>query len=243
MRISHWMVVAAFIAPLFACSSSDDGGSDTDGGTGGSVVGGSGGGVVGGSGGGETGGTGGGVTGGTGGGVTGGTGGGVTGGSGGGTSECPAGTTQIDNGGECLCVIPCTAGDDSPCQGQGHCCDFSSAGAGFLCGVDSQATCDSVLASTCGGGGSSGFDCGALTGGSVPECDTCAASSCTSQCTACGANPDCMSMAQCAYQCTDSACVQNCASQFPNGAADYDAFLGQPSGCLISNCQSTCFSG
>jgi len=148
--------------------------------------------------------------------------------------------TQLDLQGQCVCAMPCTMGDDTPCQGQGHCCDFS--GMGTFCGADSEAACDTFVGMECGGS-TGGFDCGALTGGSVPDCDTCAASSCTSQCTACGANPDCMSMAQCAYQCTDSACVQNCASQFPNGAADYDAFLGQPSGCLISNCQSTCFSG
>lgn len=242
MKAKYWVLVAAAVVPLLACSSDgDDSGSGGDAGTGGSVVGGSGGSIVAGSGGsaaGETGGAAG-----TAGTATGGTAGSSTGGTAGTTSSCPAGTTEIDNGGQCMCALPCTAGDDTLCSqamAGAHCCDFSAAGLGYLCGADQQSACDSLIGSACGAGGGSsgGMACDALTGGQVPECDTCAAASCVSQCNACNSNADCIGLLGCIMKCSDQTCANNCASQFPNGVNDYNTF----GTCIQQSCPA-CLGG
>ena len=236
MNAKYWMVVAAAVVPLLACSSDDDG-SGGSGGSAGSVVG------VGGSGGSATGGTGGSATGGTGGSATGGTGGSATGGTGGtgGSMSCPDGMVEINNGGQCMCGLPCTAGDDSPCEqamAGSHCCDFSSAGVGFLCGADQDSTCDSLIGSSCGSGGGSGtgLSCDALTQGQYPECDSCA-TACTTECNACNGSTDCLALMSCLYTCSDQSCIDGCASQYPNGVNDYSGFMT----CLQEQNCTACF--
>lgn len=53
-------------------------------------------------------------------------------------------------------------------------------------------------------------------------CQTCRLTDCPSLTTACYGNPACAAMLVCADECTDAACIQECASLHPDAAEDYD---------------------
>lgn len=204
MKMSEWLVLVGVMAvPLFACSSSDSGG------TGGYAGGGAGGAVVGGSGGGVTGGSGGGVTGGSGGGVTGGSGGGVTGGSGGtgGSTtipECQASGYGDATCGACAeancatqceaclgdqacvtwvqCVVNCT---DQTCM---DACGTNAAGDAWL----GNSGCLSTACATECGGSSGTQICDSGLSMSDATCATCLGTNCCNEVKACEADSACL---------------------------------------------------
>ena len=100
----------------------------------------------------------------------------------------------------------------------------------------SGATGGSAGASTGGTAGSStGGTAGGGTGGSAggtADCATCLQAECGSELTACTGNPDCLAILTCAQTCTDQACLDNCESSNPNGAADW----GAVETCATTNC-------
>ncbi|MCU0692084.1 MAG: hypothetical protein MUF54_11840 [Polyangiaceae bacterium] len=264
MKISHWLIVASFVAPMFACSTEDDDGDNggsggtagslfggSGGGTGGGMTGGTGGGMTGGTGGGMTGGTGGGETGGTGGGMTGGTGGGETGGTGGGgTSDCTLnlGTPECTTCGQQKCEAQCV-----PFQSEAtaeafitciNACERDDEACLDACETQHPAaakvmrTFDMCLGSQCWescGGQSCMFGTG------NPTCDACFTSKCKVECETCTANLECVLLLDCIGDCPegDSACQQTCISGHQNGVEDLMSLLGQ-GGCLAAKCNTEC---
>jgi hypothetical protein len=248
MKISHWLIVASFVAPVFACSASEDdnsGGSSGSAGTGGAS--GSGGGVVlGGSGGGTgaTGGSGGGV-------VTGGTGGGTgaTGGSGGGTSACqlsypslPAACNsclQTKCEAQCVeiqadpdfnaymsCVQGCGEDDDAcmtGCENQ-----FPTTSAKF----DTFVTC---IGAQCGAecGGTTG-DC--IVGWNEPACLDCATAKCAAQCKTYSELPNAMDHFNCILGCDDQGCMDGCDATYSAEGAAFNTYYE----CVSDGCKTEC---
>jgi hypothetical protein len=253
MKISHWLIVASFVAPVFACSASEDdnsGGSSGSAGTGGATGGTGGGVVIGGSGGGDTGGTGG-ATGGSGG-ATGGTG-GATGGSGGGTTTACQLSFQVEAAcNTCLqtkCETQCVdlqsdpdfnayqgclqgcAQDDAACVTD---CDnqFSTVSAKF----ETFFTC---IEAQCVN------ECGTTTGGcqlSFPsqtaECNTCLAGQCETECVNLQTDAEFDAYQGCLQACPDddSACMTTCEGDFPTVATKFDAFVA----CIGEKCEAEC---
>ncbi|HNS97698.1 MAG TPA: hypothetical protein PKL73_12180 [Polyangiaceae bacterium] len=250
MKISHWLIVASFIAPVFACSSSDDNKkSNTNPGEGGS--GGSGGGVlVGGSGGGSN--TGGGNTGGsnTGGSNTGGsnTGGGNTGGTGGGSSSAcglsfpgaPAACNscfqdKCEN--QCVdvqsdpdfnayqgCLGSCAQGD-TQCQND---CDkqFPDLAAKF----DTFVSCiSSQCANECGAGG-------CIISMTDPTCGGCATANCNDVCETYSELPNAVDHLNCVIGCNDNDCTKGCDQTYPEEGKALDAYFA----CLGDKCDDEC---
>jgi hypothetical protein len=75
--------------------------------------------------------------------------------------------------------------------------------------------------------------------GDCASCATCAITAdCGQQYAQCQANPDCNSIVQCVTGCgTDAGCVQDCASQSPGGAADFEPLAA----CVLCDaCPSDC---
>jgi hypothetical protein len=76
-------------------------------------------------------------------------------------------------------------------------------------------------------------------GTSMPACDTCMDTSCLAQCGTCSATGSpCMTFLTCAGACAsgDQTCVNNCATQSPTGASEYDALIT----CLQTSCATQC---
>ncbi|HOD23330.1 MAG TPA: hypothetical protein PKK83_13620 [Polyangiaceae bacterium] len=179
-------------------------------GTGGGGTGGSGG-EPGGSGGGGAGGTGGGGAGGTGGVGPGGTGGGGPGGSGG---VGPGGTGGGGPGG---------SGGVGP----------GGTGGGGLGGTGGAATVDGGTPEKC-----TAATLG-LTSTLFAECDTCMQEYCQDTCIACAKNPDCKTLVQCVFKCSNDQCKKNCWKNNEDGQDDAKALAGKD-GCLDTNCDSKC---
>ena len=182
------------------------------GGSGGAEEGGSGGNAgAGGIGGGQSGGTGG-VAGasGTGGGGTGGSG-GEPGGSGGGGAGGTGGGGPGGSGG----VGP------------------GGTGGGGLGGTGGAATVDGGTPEKC-----TAATLG-LTSTLFAECDTCMQEYCQDTCIACAKNPDCKTLVQCVFKCSNDQCKKNCWKNNEDGQDDAKALAGKD-GCLDTNCDSKC---
>ncbi|OQB15092.1 MAG: hypothetical protein BWY17_02270 [Deltaproteobacteria bacterium ADurb.Bin207] len=182
------------------------------GGSGGAEEGGSGGNAgAGGIGGGQSGGTGG-VAGasGTGGGGTGGSG-GEPGGSGGGGAGGTGGGGAGGTGG----VGP------------------GGTGGGGLGGTGGAATVDGGTPEKC-----TAATLG-LTSTLFAECDTCMQEYCQDTCIACAKNPDCKTLVQCVFKCSNDQCKKNCWKNNEDGQDDAKALAGKD-GCLDTNCDSKC---
>ena len=68
-------------------------------------------------------------------------------------------------------------------------------------------------------------------------CDTCAADSCCAQLQACENSADCKNAVNCASQCGgQQACLNNCASEYPNGVT----LANSLSSCLSADCSQQC---
>ena len=236
MKISHWLIVASFVAPVFACSASED---DNSGGSSGSA---GSGGATGGSGGGV-------VVGGSGGGVTGGSGGGVTGGSGGGTSACqleypslPAACNsclQTECETQCVdiqtdadfaayqsCLQGCSEDDDACMTG----CDnsFPTTAAKF----DTFVTC---IGAECGAecGGTTG-DC--IVGWNEPACLDCATAKCAAQCKTYSELPNAMDHFNCVLGCDDQGCMDGCDATYQAEGEAFNTYYA----CVSDGCKDEC---
>ena len=190
------------------------------GGSGGAEEGGSGGNAgAGGIGGGQSGGTGG-VAGasGTGGGGTGGSG-GEPGGSGGGGAGGTGGVGPGGTGG----------GGPGGSGGVGP----GGTGGGGLGGTGGAATVDGGTPEKC-----TAATLG-LTSTLFAECDTCMQEYCQDTCIACAKNPDCKTLVQCVFKCSNDQCKKNCWKNNEDGQDDAKALAGKD-GCLDTNCDSKC---
>ena len=190
------------------------------GGSGGAEEGGSGGNAgAGGIGGGQSGGTGG-VAGasGTGGGGTGGSG-GEPGGSGGGGAGGTGGGGAGGTGG----------GGPGGSGGVGP----GGTGGGGLGGTGGAATVDGGTPEKC-----TAATLG-LTSTLFAECDTCMQEYCQDTCIACAKNPDCKTLVQCVFKCSNDQCKKNCWKNNEDGQDDAKALAGKD-GCLDTNCDSKC---
>lgn len=241
MKISHWIIVASFIAPLFACSSSDSGG---DGGAGGATAG-SGGGTAGTGGSVVTGGTGGGTAGtggstaGTGGGTAGT--GGATGGTGGGTSQCTLGgsDTTCNACFQTKCESQCVAvmGDPDILNCYAGCSDqtcVDGCDAQYPAGAATYATLVECMNAQCP------TECGS-TGSCIMQfndatCQSCFENSCISECETYSALPSATDHFNCVLACEDAACETACDNQYPEAAAPFGAIFD----CLGANCSDEC---
>lgn len=92
-----------------------------------------------------------------------------------------------------------------------------------------------------GGGGTGGFGGGGFGGGGSggtggSDCTNCMQTQCGSQLSACQANSSCMSIIQCAANCTDQTCLDSCVSSYPSGASAFNAFYG----CISEMCYIEC---
>lgn len=93
---------------------------------------------------------------------------------------------------------------------------------------------------SCGGNATPG-DAGASCGGfgfSTASCETCFASGCCSQGTACGNNAECTALFACTKQCAsgDASCADACSTAHPNGTSDLNALTS----CLTGPCATAC---
>ncbi|MBI5534321.1 MAG: hypothetical protein HY898_16475 [Deltaproteobacteria bacterium] len=72
-------------------------------------------------------------------------------------------------------------------------------------------------------------------------CDACIDKHCSSTCSACDANPDCVAMVECGISCDlfDGSCLAACESGYPNGVKDCLPLIG-PDGCIVKNCEWPC---
>ena len=198
------------------------------GGSGGAEEGGSGGNAgAGGIGGGQSGGTGG-VAGasGTGGGGTGGSG-GEPGGSGGGGAGGTGGGGAGGSGG----VGPGGTGGGGPGGSGGV--GPGGTGGGGLGGTGGAATVDGGTPEKC-----TAATLG-LTSTLFAECDTCMQEYCQDTCIACAKNPDCKTLVQCVFKCSNDQCKKNCWKNNEDGQDDAKALAGKD-GCLDTNCDSKC---
>ncbi|HOR35691.1 MAG TPA: hypothetical protein PLN90_12025 [Polyangiaceae bacterium] len=198
------------------------------GGSGGAEEGGSGGNAgAGGIGGGQSGGTGG-VAGasGTGGGGTGGSG-GEPGGSGGGGAGGTGGGGAGGTGG----VGPGGTGGGGPGGSGGV--GPGGTGGGGLGGTGGAATVDGGTPEKC-----TAATLG-LTSTLFAECDTCMQEYCQDTCIACAKNPDCKTLVQCVFKCSNDQCKKNCWKNNEDGQDDAKALAGKD-GCLDTNCDSKC---
>jgi hypothetical protein len=253
MKISHWIIVASFIAPLFACSSSDSDDPAATGGTGGGTAGtGAGGSVVTGGTGGGTAGTGG-STAGTGG-STAGTGGG-TAGTGGSTSQCtleiaddPTCTGCFQDKCESQCVgvmseatvtdyINCYSGcSDQTCV-DGCDAQYPEAAAAY-------GAFDDCIANECA------TECPVSSGSCIIQwtdatCDDCFQAACATECETYSTLPDGADHFNCILACDDDACMQTCDQTYPDAADPLNAVMdcaGAQCGdeCNINNTTSEC---
>ena len=256
MKISHWLIVASFIAPLFACSSSDSGG---DGGAAGSTAGtgggtaGTGGSVVTGGTGGGTAGTGGAVTGGTGGGTAGT--GGATGGTGGGTSQC---TLEFPNDPTCsacmqnTCETQCVAVMGEPTVNDYLTCYDGCSDQTCADGCDTQYPeassvyngLNDCIVNQCAD------DCNINTGSCIIQwtdatCDDCFQAACATECETYSTLPDGADHFNCILACDDAPCMDTCDQTYPDAADPLNAVMdcaGAQCGdeCNINNTTSEC---
>jgi hypothetical protein len=73
-------------------------------------------------------------------------------------------------------------------------------------------------------------------------CDACVSESqlpggaCEALTTACGQNADCVSLANCLYDCADNSCADMCIATYPAGEADYFALYD----CVFTTCDDVC---
>ncbi len=171
-----------------------------------------------GTGGGGTGGSGG-EPGGSGGGGAGGTGGGGAGGTGG---VGPGGTGGVGPGGT-------GGGGPGGSGGVGP----GGTGGGGLGGTGGAATVDGGTPEKC-----TAATLG-LTSTLFAECDTCMQEYCQDTCIACAKNPDCKTLVQCVFKCSNDQCKKNCWKNNEDGQDDAKALAGKD-GCLDTNCDSKC---
>ncbi len=96
---------------------------------------------------------------------------------------------------------------------------------------------------TGGGGGGAGGSAGSAgsggSGGAVDACSSCSETQCASQWAACDASPDCTSLLDCLYACTDLACEDQCFSTHSAGAGALDA----AGACEVAPCAADCGGG
>ncbi|HNS96657.1 MAG TPA: hypothetical protein PLJ27_05410 [Polyangiaceae bacterium] len=76
-----------------------------------------------------------------------------------------------------------------------------------------------------------------------PDCDTCVAGHCMSECTTCADNPSCASLVECVLACpaNDQTCLLQCASKHPGGVTMANALMGQ-GGCVPKHCSVECLN-
>ncbi len=84
-------------------------------------------------------------------------------------------------------------------------------------------------------GGSGGGTAGSG-GGGGDECEGCIEAQCMSEAQACGTNGQCASLLDCIFECEDDACMESCASTYPEGVEPLNAYLG----CVQSKCGAAC---
>jgi len=86
-------------------------------------------------------------------------------------------------------------------------------------------------------GGTGGGDTGGSGGGTPPDaCEACINANCSSQAQACGMNQSCAALIECAFSCSDEACVDNCANSYPEGIDDANNYLN----CVFGVCEAAC---
>ncbi|HQM12587.1 MAG TPA: hypothetical protein PK140_24510, partial [Polyangiaceae bacterium] len=78
-----------------------------------------------------------------------------------------------------------------------------------------------------------------LTSTLFAECDTCMQEYCQDTCIACAKNPDCKTLVQCVFKCSNDQCKKNCWKNNEDGQDDAKALAGKD-GCLDTNCDSKC---
>lgn len=83
-----------------------------------------------------------------------------------------------------------------------------------------------------------GTDPGTCDEGSCEDCQQCALSDeCADEYDDCGADAECVEFANCAAECTDQACFEECAAAYPSGAQMYNDLVI----CVIcEECYDTC---
>lgn len=134
-----------------------------------------------------------------------------------------------------LATMAACSSDDSS-SGTGGAAGSSSGGGGT--GGGSGGSAGSATGGSAGtaSGGSAGTASGGAAGGTGTDCDTCLETNCKTEMDACMADTDCTKLLQCAGACADSACIQQCMTDNPNGATKFAPVAT----CAQTKCATEC---
>ena len=153
-------------------------------------------------------------------------------------SSCLASCTQCTSNPECVllvqCALQCSPNDQS-CISQ--CASQHPNGLNDASAFAGPGGC---VSTNCGPQCGQTPTCALQVGD--PQCDACINTNCLQQCQTCSGNPECVALVQCGLQCTpgDMNCLNQCATQHPNGLNDAMAFAAPGSGCLDTYCSVPC---